>query len=107
MPQILPKLPLSVAKPNHVIRRTFLLRNINGLHARPAALLVRRLAPFQCEVTVESGGAEADARNVLELLSLAAGYTTKLAFTATGKDAADALEAVRQLFDSNFSEAYQ
>jgi phosphotransferase system HPr-like phosphotransfer protein len=40
-------------------------------------------------------------------MALAAGYESKLTFTATGKDAALALAAVKHLFDTHFEEAYQ
>lgn len=89
------------------LQQTFILKNRNGLHARPCALLVKRLRVFQCEITVECHGQLANAQSILGLMALAAGYESKLTFTATGKDAALALAAVKHLFDTHFEEAYQ
>lgn len=99
-----PAAPGNLSEP--AVRRTLVLRSRNGLHARPAALLINRLRPFACAITAETADAKADARSLLGLLGLAAGYGTRLAFTAVGKDAAPAMEALQRLFDTNFSEAY-
>lgn len=89
-----------------VLTRTLVLENRLGLHARPAALMVKRLQDFKAQMQVVCDGEMANARSILGLLSLAAGYGSKLTFTANGPDAASAMEAVQRLFDSNFEEAY-
>ena len=88
------------------LRETFILKNRQGLHCRPAALLVRTLVGFQCRVTVESNGADANARSIFELMGLAAGYGSRLTFAVTGRDAPAAMAALRRLFESDFAEAY-
>jgi phosphocarrier protein len=100
----------SLAKPPvtaaPAITRALVLRNRLGLHARPAALIVKTLQDFQASVDVLGDGQTANARSILGLLSLAAGYGSQLTFTASGPDAVCALEAVQRLFDTNFREAY-
>ena len=90
-----------------IVQRTLVLENVNGLHARPAELLVKRVAKFQSRVIVQCGGESTDARSLFGLLSLAAGWQSKLSFTAKGEDAAETLAAIEQLFASRFGEAYQ
>jgi phosphotransferase system HPr (HPr) family protein len=85
---------------------TFTLRNLHGLHARPAALLVRTLMEFDCTTTVECGGYSVNGRSILELLCLAAGYESRLTFIARGREASRALAAVKHLFGTNFESAY-
>ena len=92
--------------PTLTLAESFVLKNRKGLHARPCALLVKTVRPFDCEMMVEGNGHIANANSILSLMALAAGYETRLIFTATGKDAARALAAVRRLFDTNFEEAY-
>src|ERR1017187_5106905 len=84
------------------ITETFTLRNPHGLHARPAALLVRTLMEFDCTVTVECGGYSVNGRSILGLMSLAAGYESRLTFRAEGREASRALAAVKDLFGTNF-----
>jgi phosphocarrier protein HPr len=93
--------------PGPTMTRAFTLLNPLGLHARPAALLVKTLAHYDCDVTVTADGYTANGRSLLGLLSLAAGYGTKLRFIATGPEAGQALEAVRRLFEHRFQEAYE
>jgi phosphocarrier protein HPr len=89
------------------LRQTFVLRNRNGLHARPCVLLVKTLEAFHCRVNVECNGEMADASSVIGLLMLAAGYDSKLVFTVTGSDAAAAMKAIGKLFETGFREAYE
>lgn len=88
------------------VNRTFTLENRLGLHARPAALLVKTLRNFRCSVRVEHGGETVNAKSILGLLSLAAGYGSILTIKAAGLGAPEALHAVGKLFESNFDEAY-
>jgi phosphocarrier protein HPr len=88
------------------LTRTLVLENRLGLHARPAALLVKNMLDYKAQVQVTCEGELANGRSILGLLSLAAGYGSKLTFSVSGPDAASAMEAIQRLFDTNFEEAY-
>ena len=77
-----------------------------GLHARAAANLVRLASRFKSKLTLQrpDGSAEADAKSILSILTLAASYGTKLKLTATGEDAQEALDAICGLFARAFDE---
>jgi PTS hybrid protein len=79
------------------------LRNDVGLHARPAALLVRCLAGLDAVVRIRFGEQEADARSVLALMSLGAREGDRIEVRATGEQAAEALRRVNALVESDFS----
>ena len=96
---------LAIEPGNKSLCRTFVLKNRRGLHCRPAALLINKLRGFACEMTVENNGTVVDARSILGILSLAAGYESKLTFRASGTEAAPALEEVQRLFETNLVEA--
>jgi phosphocarrier protein len=87
-------------------RRTLVLRNRLGLHHRPAMLLINTLKDFNCCVSAEVGGFAVDGRSIFGLLSLAAGPGSEFKFTAVGKDASAALDALQLLFETNFAAAY-
>ncbi|WP_410567904.1 dihydroxyacetone kinase phosphoryl donor subunit DhaM [Amycolatopsis sp. cmx-4-61] len=80
------------------------LRNDVGLHARPAAVLVRALSAFDAEVTVRLGDQEADGHSVLALMSLGARQGDRIRVRARGPQASAALERVKELVDGNFGE---
>ena len=64
------------------------------LHARPAAQLVRTAAGFSADILVAVGGREANAKSLLAVLALGATAGTPLRLTASGEDAAVALDAL-------------
>ena len=77
-----------------------------GLHARAAANLVRVASQFQSHLTLQrmDGSAEADAKSILSILTLAASRGTDLRIVASGADEQDALDAVVGLFSRDFDE---
>lgn len=80
------------------------LRNDVGLHALPAALLVRALSEFDAEVTVRLGDQEADGHSVLALMSLGARQGDRIRVHAHGAQAAAALDKAKELVDGNFGD---
>jgi phosphotransferase system HPr (HPr) family protein len=66
------------------------------LHARPAADFVRTAMSFAATVQVAAGEREVDAKSLLSVLALGAKGGTELRLTATGDDAAAALDALRE-----------
>jgi PTS hybrid protein len=81
-----------------------LLRNEVGLHARPAALLVRTIASLKADVTVYHNGQQADARSVLALMGLSARGGDTIKVVADGPDAAEALRRIGKLVEIEFEE---
>ncbi|MCF8085972.1 MAG: HPr family phosphocarrier protein [Desulfohalobiaceae bacterium] len=69
-----------------------------GLHARPAAQLAREAGSFESDIYLVLDGDSADAKSVLDILSLAAVKGTRLSVVASGPDAAEAVEQLRRFF---------
>jgi phosphotransferase system HPr (HPr) family protein len=87
------------------IARTLKLGGFNvAVRHREAAMVVRTLAEFQSKVTLSNGKVSADARSVLDLISLAASRGTALTIKATGEDAEAAVAALASLVARNFAE---
>ena len=80
------------------------LRNEVGLHARPAALLVRTIASLKADVTVYHNGQQADARSVLALMGLSARGGDTIKVVADGPDATEALRRIGKLVEIEFEE---
>ena len=75
-----------------------------GLHVRAAAMVVRTMTPFSSKVSIPAGGSTADARSVLDLLTLSASKGTKIFVEAEGDDAEAALAKLGDLIGRNFAE---
>jgi phosphotransferase system HPr (HPr) family protein len=86
------------------IEADFTVTNELGLHFRAAAMVVRTVTDFKAEIRISNGETEADARSVLDLMTLAASRGTTLHVTAQGVDAEKAIESLGALIGRNFAE---
>jgi phosphocarrier protein len=86
------------------VSRTLAVNIPQGIHARPANLIVRRLQLFQSRVEFVKENQRVDGKSILDLLTLAAEQGTQLEIEAVGPDAQQAVDAIVELFDSNFTE---
>jgi phosphocarrier protein HPr len=68
-----------------------------ALHARPAGLFVREASRFPATIVVAANGKSANAKSILEVLALGAEGGTELHITASGDDAAAAVERLTAL----------
>ena len=72
------------------------------LHARPAAHLVQTVQSFDAELVLIHDGIRADAKSILDILTLSIQEGDWLELEASGIDAAAALEVLAGLFHSGF-----
>ena len=87
-----------------VFTREFTVRNQYGIHARPAALLVKTASGFASEILIEREGNSVSAKSIMGLLTLEGNHGAKLKIHATGADAGAALAALAELFEKKFFE---
>lgn len=78
--------------------------NVRGLHARAAKLFVDVAKTFQSQITVAKGRQIVDAKDIWDLMTLAAERGTRLRLRAEGPDAERALEALATLIAAKFHE---
>lgn len=93
------------SSPSHILRLT--VQNSLGLHARPAARFVQTAARYDADLRVRNltagrGPVSAKSINGVTTLGVLRGHEIEV--SASGADAASALEAVRALADSNFGD---
>ena len=84
--------------------REVVVLNRYGIHARPAALLVKTATRFACEIFIEKNGVQVNAKSIMGLLTLEGNHGAKLKLHATGPGAAEALAALAELFERKFFE---
>jgi phosphocarrier protein HPr len=87
-----------------VERRTCLIGNRLGLHARAAAKFVRRASSFDAEVWVARNDTRVSGVSILGLMMLAAAPGTEIILEARGPEAAAAIDDLAQLVDDKFDE---
>jgi len=87
------------------ISRELVVQNKMGIHARPAAMIVRITNKFKADVMVEKDDEQVNGKSIMGLMMLAAGKGSKVKFLATGADAAPMLDELDALFSRKFDEA--
>jgi phosphocarrier protein len=87
-----------------MLERTVQIMNKNGLHARPAAEIVKISAKFQSEITLVKDGMEVNGKSIMGVMMLAAECGSSLLMRAEGADADAALEALATLITNKFGE---
>ncbi len=87
------------------VAKELVVQNKLGIHARPAAMIVRITNKFKSEVFVEKDEEQVNGKSIMGLMMLAAGKGSKVKFLATGEDAAQMLAELEQLFARKFDEA--
>jgi len=89
------------------LSRTVRVISPQGLHARPADLLVKAAKRFACKIEIVKGHERVDCKSILEIFTLAAVEGTVLVIEAEGPDAEAALVALAELFDNSFFEGQE
>jgi len=90
---------------NPQLVKELLVQNKMGIHARPAAMIVRVTNRFKAEVFVEKDEEQVNGKSIMGLMMLAAGKGSKVRFLATGEDAEQMLSELEGLFARKFDEA--
>ncbi len=86
------------------VMRTFTICNKKGLHARASAKFVQTVEKFDAEVRVTRGHETVGGNSIMGLMMLAAAPGTSITVEATGREAAEVIEALANLIDSRFGE---
>ena len=86
------------------VRRTATICNLRGLHARASARFVKMAAQFDADVQVRKNGTEVSGRSIMGLMMLAAAPGAVIELTASGPQAAEAVNALADLIECKFNE---
>lgn len=80
---------------------TYVVTDPQGIHVRPAGLLVKQIAEFKSNATIARDGKEADAKKIIGLMSLGVKKGEKISITFEGEDEAAAAAAVEKFLKEN------
>ena len=92
---------------NGELSREFVIPNENGLHTRPASVLVKLVKEFNSKVTVanlDGKNEPVSATSLMKIVALGAKKGSRLQFTAVGDDAEKVLDAIGKAIESGLGE---
>lgn len=84
--------------------KVVLINNQIGLRARPATFFIQKANEFKCSIMVEREERRVNAKSLLGVLSLGIVKGSEITIYADGADEQEALDALCELVNSNFSE---
>jgi phosphocarrier protein len=86
------------------VERSTVIRNRLGLHARPAAELVKVAGKFTCEISLGKDGNWVNGKSIMGVMTLAAEFGSSVIVRTEGDDAEQAAEALVQILSRELVE---
>ncbi len=87
-----------------LIKKVFKIKNKYGLHARPAALLVKTTGKFKSDIQIAKDGLTANGKSIMGIMTLVAESGSEIEITVDGEDMVEAMTAIEELIENNFFE---
>lgn len=87
-----------------MVEKVTVIQNRAGIHARPAAMIVQTATKFKSKIGLRKGDDAINAKSIMGIITLGAGFGTEITITAEGEDEAAAAEAIDRLFRNRFEE---
>ncbi|HWG54150.1 MAG TPA: HPr family phosphocarrier protein [Gemmatimonadaceae bacterium] len=86
------------------MERSIRIANKNGLHARPAAELVKVASRYQSDIVMVRDDIEVNGKSIMGVMMLAAEFGAELLIRASGPDEEQAVIAIADLVARKFGE---
>ncbi len=87
-----------------MVEQEVTVKNRNGIHTRPAAVIVKTAARFKAEFTIIKDGMEINGKSIIGVMTLAAEQGSTMILRFEGEDEQEAAAAMVLLFDRGFDE---
>ncbi|MBN2363345.1 HPr family phosphocarrier protein [candidate division WOR-3 bacterium] len=86
------------------MRKVLKIVNKLGIHARPAAVLVKIANAYDCDVFFEKDGMRVNGKSVLDLMILAAPKGTEISVETVGEGEKECMGEIEEIFARGFDE---
>ena len=87
-----------------MIEKILTVQNRAGIHARPAAIIAQTSNRFESEILLIRDDISANAKSIMGVITMAAGYNSVIKLQAEGSDEKEAAKTIEALFESKFEE---
>lgn len=81
----------------------YVIKDEQGIHARPAGILVKAIAKLKSNITIQKAGEErvVNAKSIMAVMSLGVKKDNEVILTAEGEDEEEAIQAVEKVLTEN------
>ena len=87
-----------------MIKKQLTISNQLGLHARASMKLNDLANRFESTIHIQTNSCMIDAKDILEIMSLAASVGTSITLLCDGRDESSAMQAISELINRKFDE---
>ncbi len=88
-----------------MVTRELKVYNRAGIHARPAASIVKLANMFKSELFLEKDTMKINGKSIMGIITLGATHQSILKMTCVGPDEQQMADAIQTLFENRFEEA--
>lgn len=81
--------------------KKFVVKNSNGLHARPAAQLVQLCGKFSSEIMIKKGNSMIDGKSIIGVMGLGVASGNEFEVMVIGEDEKQAMVEITEYVESN------
>lgn len=81
---------------------SYVIKDPEGIHARPATMLIKEAKKYNAAITITFGEKKADAKRIFAVMGLGAKQGANLTFTFEGSDEEAAYNDLKTFVESNF-----
>ncbi len=79
----------------------YVIKDEEGIHARPAGLLVKEMQNFSSTISFTKGEKKVDGKKLFAVMSLAAKKNEEIAVAIEGEDEEAAFKTCKEFFENN------
>ena len=83
-----------------MITREIILKNEEGLHARPATEIAKNALNYSCDIKLDVNGKEYNAKSVIHIMSAGIKNNTQIKIICDGENEEQALAEIVKLFEN-------
>ena len=87
-----------------MVSKDVTITNKLGLHARPAAMLVKTASKYSSHILFRKGNLEVNGKSIMGVMMLAAEQGSKITVIVDGDDEREALKELVRIFEAKFGE---
>lgn len=83
-----------------LIEKKLIIKNKQGLHARPVALFVQIANKYESDIIVRKGRQEVNGKSIMGLMTLAAGKGSSISLKINGPDSKEAMQELERILSA-------
>lgn len=80
---------------------TYVIKDKEGIHARPAGIIVAEAKKFESNISIANKGKKADLKRIFGVMGLCVKSGEQVVIEISGQDEDAACEALKKVFETN------